>query len=164
MKQLITVIIDQMEQIHFGKGWIGVNFNDKVQGLPENIFFAQVNGMHSIAEIISHLITWRLETILKIKTGEGSITDDDASNWKPNQELKKMGMDEILLKYAESLSELLCLLKQKNDAFHDQMYYDTDFKSNYPYAFLIQGMLHHDIYHLGQIALLIKYLEANSNN
>ncbi len=164
MKGLITAIIDQMEQIHQGKGWIGVNFQNKVQGLSDIDFFAQVNGMHSIAEILSHLTTWRVETILKIKTGEGSITDDDPSNWKGNEDLRKVGKDEILRKHVKSLSELIGLLKQKNDDFLDEIYYDTDFKSNYPYDFLIQGMLQHDIYHLGQIALLIKCLKSNPNN
>ncbi len=164
MKGLITAIIDQMEQVHQGKGWIGVNFKNKVQGLSDNDFFAQVKGMHSIAEIISHLTTWRFETILKIKTGEGSITDDDPSNWKSHEDLRKVGKDEILRKHTESLSALLGLLKQKNDDFLKEIYYDTDFKSNYPYDFLIQGMLQHDIYHLGQIGLLIKCLKSNSNN
>lgn len=164
MKQLITEIIDQMEQIHEGKGWIGVNFNNKINGLSENNFFTKVKGMHSIAEIISHLTTWRFETILKIRTGEGSITDSDPSNWQNNEELRKVGKDDILLKHTESLLELVALLKQKNDTFLDKTYYDTDFKNYYPYTFLMRGMLHHDIYHLGQIGLLIKCMESNSNH
>lgn len=164
MQTLINSIIDQMVQIHHGKGWIGVSFEKKIQGISDIDFFAQAEGMHSIAEIISHLTTWRFEAILKIRTGEGSITDDDPSNWMSNEELRKVGKDEILRKHTESLSELLTLLKQKNDGFLDKPYYDTDFKSNYPYNFLIQGMLQHDVYHLGQIGLLIKCLRSNPNN
>jgi hypothetical protein len=162
MNELVTAIIDQMEQIHEGNGWIGVNFKKKVCGLSETEFFHRLNGMHSIAEIVAHLSTWRLESILKIKTGKGSITDDDPSNWKSNRILKQIGKEEILLKHHESLLKLLNLLRQKNDDFLSEMYYDTDFKSNYPYSFLVQGMLHHDIYHLGQIGLLIKCQESNS--
>ncbi len=163
MNELVTVIIDQMEQIHQGNGWIGANFKKKVNGLSNTEFFHQVKGMHSIAEIVSHLTTWRLETILKINTGKGSITDDDPSNWKSNEDLRKVGKDEILGKHAESLSDLLGLLKQKNDDFLNEKYYDTDFQGNYPYSFLVQGMLHHDIYHLGQIGLLIKCQASNSD-
>ena len=126
-------------------------------------FFDQVKGMNSIAELISHLTTWRYETILKIKTGKGSITDNDPSNWKTIQLLKKQGKEEILLKHNESLLELIKLLKKENDIFLGKLYYDTDFENNYPYSFLIQGMLHHDIYHLGQIRLSIKCLRLNSN-
>mgnify|MGYP001820822795 FL=1 len=164
MQTLIKAITDQMAQIHHGKGWIGVSFEKKIQELSDIDFFVQAESMHSIAEIISHLTTWRLEAILKIRTGEGSITDDDPGNWKSNEELRKVGKDEILRKHTESLYELLTLLKQKNDDFLDELYYDTDFKSNYPYNFLIQGMLQHDVYHLGQIGLLIKCLRSNPNN
>ena len=163
MNELVTAIIDQMEQIHQGNGWIGVNFKKKVNNLSDTEFFHQVKGMHSIAEIVSHLTIWRLETILKINTGKGSITDDDPSNWKRNMVLKQLGKEEILLKHHESLLKLLKLLKQKNDGFLNEMYYDTDFQSNYPYSFLVQGMLHHDIYHLGQIGLLTKCLTSDSD-
>jgi len=163
MNELVTAIIDQMEQIHQGNGWIGVNFTKKVNDLSDTEFFLQAKGMHSIAEIVSHLTTWRLETILKVKTGKGSITDDDPSNWKSVTVLKQLGKEEILLKHHESLLKLLNLLKQKNNDFLHEKYYDTDFQAHYPYSFLVQGMLHHDIYHLGQIGLLIKFHISDSD-
>ena len=162
MKQVLTSFINQMEQIHHGNGWIGIHYENKLDGISDVEFFYQVNGLHSIAELISHLTTWRMETILKIKTGNGSITDNDPSNWKKIRILKTLGKEEILLKYNESHFQLIDLLKKENDNFLDKLYYDTDFENNYPYSFLIQGMLHHDIYHLGQIGLLIKYLRSNS--
>ncbi len=41
--------------------------------------------------------------------------------------------------------------------------YDTDFKGNYEYSFVINGMLHHDIYHLRQLGIIINYLKKNNN-
>lgn len=152
-----------MELIHFGKGWIGVNFNNKLETLSDRDFFHKAANIHSIAEIMSHLITWRLETILKIKTGRGSITDSDPSNWKNNDELQKIGKKEILKIHEESLFELLELLKNKNDNFLNDLYFDNDFNGNYTYDFIVHGMLHHDIYHLGQIAMLIKFNQSNSS-
>ena len=32
MNKLIMTYVDQMEQIHHGKGWIGVNINTIIQG------------------------------------------------------------------------------------------------------------------------------------
>jgi len=45
--------------------------------------------------------------------------------------------------------------------FLTEEYYDTDFKGNYQYLFVIEGMIHHDIYHLGQIGIVIKLLKEN---
>ena len=161
MKKNISALIDQLELIHFGKTWIGVNFQKKIENLTTNEFFYKVDGLHSIAEIIAHLTTWRLETILKIKTRSGSITDDDPSNWVNNEALKKLGKEVILNAHYESLSELITLLKKENDEFLENLYFDNDFKGDYPYKFVIQGMLHHDLYHLGQIGMLLKFLKGN---
>ena len=156
MTHLIQSFIDQIEQVHSGNGWIGVNFKKKISELNETQFFFKTKGTHSIAEIVSHLNTWRQEAVLKIITGKGSITDKDPSNWLPNQQLLVLGMNKILHEYDKSLSLLLKELREKDDSFLRDIYYDTDFKDNYPYIFLIQGMLQHDLYHLGQIALLLK--------
>jgi hypothetical protein len=54
------------------------------------------------------------------------------------------------------------LLQSKDDQFLDEHYYDIDFKGTYPYSFAIEGMLHHDIYHLGQMGLVIKLIKENT--
>ena len=164
MNLLINNLIIQMEQIQKGKNWIGTNFETIINPLSETDFFYQPKSMHSVAEIISHLTIWREETILKIETGEGSITDDDPSNWKTNEELKPLGKESILLAYNTSLKKFLQLLKGKSDDFLEDIYYDTDFKDYFSYSFLLNGMLHHDLYHLGQLGLMIKILNSNQNS
>ena len=52
--------------------------------------------------------------------------------------------------------------KSKDDEFLNEQYYDTDFKDNYEYRFVINGMPHHEIYHLGQLGIIIKYLKENN--
>ena len=68
----------------------------------------------------------------------------------------------IKSEYDKTLSELIELLKGKEDEFLDEQYYDTDFKGNFKYRFVINGMLHHDIYHLGQLGIIIKHLKENN--
>jgi len=160
MRILIDDLIAELLQIQRGKNWIGVNFQQKLKSLSEEEFYHQENGMHSIAEIISHLITWRKETIIKINTGKGTITDDHPSNWQSNEGLKSIGKHQLLRKYEESLVQLVEPLRRKNDSFLDETYFDTDFKGYYPYSFVLKGMIHHDLYHLGQIGLIIKLMKA----
>lgn len=156
---VITYIIKQLIDIQNGKIWIGSSYESKLNTVDESkVFERPMVDMHSIAEIISHLTLWRQEAILKIQTGKGSKTDDCEENWLPNEKLKNIGWSSIKSAYDDSLSELIELLKDKNDDFLEQEYYDTDFKGNYTYSFLLNGMLHHDIYHLGQLGIIIKYL------
>ncbi len=162
MKYLIANIIQQLEEVQNGKLWIGSTFNSKLNQIDESlVFLTPTENLHSVAEIISHLTLWRKETILKIQTGKGSKTDDCEENWLSNDKLKTLGWKRIKSAYDNTLSELIHLLKSKNDDFLQEQYYDTDFKGNYEYRFVIIGMLHHDIYHLGQLGIIIKYLKQN---
>jgi len=161
MRIRIDDLIVQLIQIQSGKNWIGINFQQQLKSLTEEEFYHQENSMHSIAEIISHLITWRKETIIKMNTGKGSITEDHPSNWQSNDAIKSIGKYQLLRNYEESLAELVALLKRKNDAFLDETYFDTDFKGYYPYSFVVKGMIHHDLYHLGQIGLIIKLMNVH---
>ena len=99
---------------------------------------------------------------MKIQTGKGSKTDDCEENWLTNDKLEILGWDNIKSAYDKTLSELIDLLKSKDDEFLNEQYYDTDFKDNYEYSFVINGMLHHDIYHLGQLGIIIKYLKESN--
>lgn len=159
MNSTINHIIEQLQGIQDGKNWIGSSYSKKLNSIDESLVFERpLDGMHSIAEIISHLTLWRNETILKIKTGTGSKTDDCEENWLTNSVLKVKGWKQIKSEYDYTLSELITLLQEKEDSFLNESYYDTDFKGHYPYSFVINGMLHHDIYHLGQLGIIIKYL------
>ncbi|WP_299664790.1 DinB family protein [uncultured Polaribacter sp.] len=163
MKNLIEHIIVQYQEVQNGKLWIGSTFASKLNLVNKNtVFIRPISGLHSIAEIISHLTLWRKETILKIETGEGSKTDDCEENWLPLRKLKSLGWEHIIEEYQTSLVTLIELLKSKDNDFLNEIYYDTDFKKDYPYQFVIHGMLHHDLYHLGQIGIIIKYLKKNN--
>ena len=163
MKTLIKSIIQQYQDVQNGKLWIGSTFKSKLNQVDEACVFTRpIKGLHSIAEIISHLTLWRKETILKIRTGKGSKTDDCEENWLTNDKLENVGWKNIKSEYDNTLLELIELLTNKEDEFLDEHYYDTDFKGYYKYDFVIRGMLHHDIYHLGQLGIIIKYLKEKN--
>ena len=165
MNTLITHLVQQLQDIQEGKLWMGDSYLRKLNKIDDSLVFERpLPDLHSIAEIYSHVTLWRKEAILKIKTGTGSKTDDCEENWLPLDKLKAKGWATIKDEYDSSLKELIQLLQQKEDSFLDELYYDTDFKGNYPYSFLINGMLHHDIYHLGQLGIIIKYLKITGNN
>ena len=159
MNSKVNHIIEQFAGIQNGKPWIGSTYESKLKEIDEDSAFERPReDLHSVAEILSHLTFWREEAILKIKTGSGSKTDDCKENWLPVETLKAKGWARIRSEHEKSLSELLELLSDKNDDFLDQDYYDTDFKGRFNYSFLINGMLHHDLYHLGQLGIIIRQL------
>ncbi len=163
MNVVLQHIIQQLQTIQDGKVWVGANYTSKLSNIDEqNAFIRPLPDLHSVAEIISHLTIWQKETILKIQTGKGSLTDNAVENWYTNDYLKKKKWAKIYKEYQSSLSTLIELLNTKDDPFLMECYYDPDFKGNYPYSFIVNGMLHHSIYHLGQLGIIVKYLEINS--
>ena len=160
MNNHVQNIIRQLKEVQNGKIWIGSNYEKKLEGIDESKAFTRpLPKLHSAAEIISHLTFWRKETILKINTGMGSKTDACEENWLPNETLRKKGWIVLKSEYDKSLTALIQLLDKKVDSFLSQNYYDTDFKGYYPYEFLLTGMIQHDVYHLGQLGLILKLLD-----
>ena len=159
MKILINALVKQLNEIQDGKIWIGENFNGKLDSITENEAFTRpLTSLHCVAEILSHLTLWKKEAILKIKTGEGSSTDDCEENWVGVEELKERGWANIKSENQLITAEFIGLLKTKEDSFLEQLYFDTDYKDYFNYLFLIEGILQHDIYHLGQLGIIIKLL------
>ncbi|MBX2871449.1 MAG: DinB family protein [Saprospiraceae bacterium] len=160
MQLLIKHIIEQLLNNQKGKAWIGSTYDSKLNVVnDENAFIRPLPDLHSVAEIISHLTSWQKETVLKIQTGIGHLTDDSEENWYSNEKLKEKKWATIWKEYQASLAEIIALLRSKEDSFLEEPYYDTDFKGNYPYSFVINGMLHHNLYHLGQLGIIVKYLK-----
>jgi len=160
MKRCIEQLIYQLKEVQKGNPWIGSSYKKKLEVLSDEDFFRRpLKDVHSVAELISHLTIWRKETALKIKTGRGSITDSDPSNWREIGLLRGIGRQRILKDYDDSLQEIIELLSDKQDEFLEKKYYDNDFRGDYTYSWLLNGMLHHDLYHLGQIGYIVKFLQ-----
>ncbi|MDC7996542.1 DinB family protein [Gilvibacter sediminis] len=159
--RLIQHFIAQMQAIQSGKPWIGNSYAKVLDGLGEDQMFIRPAKLKSVAAILSHLTLWREEAILKIQTGTGSKTDACPENWLPDNDLDAQGWQAIKLRYDRSHAQLIALLNDKDDSFLQQEYYDTDFKGNYTYQWMLDGILQHDIYHLGQLAVIVKHLKMD---
>ena len=161
----IQLLIRQYEDVYSGKVWMGNNMKKKLDSLEqEEAFRRPLPSLHSVAELIAHLTAWKQDALLKIREGKGKLMDFDEANWPDNESLKKVGWSELLQKYEASHIELINELCQKDDAFLMETYEDQDFKATFNYSFAIEGILHHDIYHLGQIGIVIKLLKENASS
>ena len=165
MRQQLDHITRQLRDVQSGKLWMGKNYASRLKRITEQEAFVQpVGHMHSVAELLSHLTAWRKDALVKIQTGAGRLTDDQKENWMPVDALKTKGWSNVLADYEKSLDDLLAILNTKDDSFLDDIYYDTDYRAEFPYRFLLEGILHHDLYHLGQLGITIKYLHELPSN
>ena len=143
---------------------MGDTFDKKINSITEEeAFIRPLPNLHSPAELIAHLTAWRNDAVLKINTGKGKLIGDSDQNWPGNDELKKIGWSNLIANYQDSLAVLVDLLRDNDDSFLDQPYEDQDFKGKYHYSFVINGLLHHDLYHLGQLGIVIKLIKEKQH-
>lgn len=159
-RKVVNHIIRQLLQLQKGKLWMGDNFETKINSITAQEAFTRPSPtMHSVAELIAHLTAWNNDAILKIRNRKGELRDNDEQNWPDNDNLKKAGWSTIIRDYQDSMSQVVHLLKDKNDSFLKEKYYDQDFKGEFDYSFAIDGIVHHNIYHWGQIGIVIKLVK-----
>lgn len=150
----INNLVRQIDEIMHELPWLYESFDKKFRKISEEDFFARpAPGVHSVAENMSHLIEWRKELLIRLETGQKTGSYEEW-NWINNDTLKTKGMAAMLTEFERTFSDLQQLLSGKNDEFLNHPYYDKD------YGYLLEGWLHHDVYHLGQIGLILAQLKG----
>jgi uncharacterized damage-inducible protein DinB len=158
METRINNYIRQLQQLYEGGSWNGESYREKLRAVNEETAFTQPKpGNHSVAEILWHVIFWR--TIILRRLGseiEFSEKTKEEQNFLSPKSLMKKGWSNLVDEFNQSQKELINLLKTRNDDFLDNKYQSDNFD------FLIEGIIHHDVYHLGQIGLVISILKNKS--
>lgn len=149
-------MIEQLKNILDGDLWIDENYKKKIDGLSSERAFAKpLQELFSVAELISHILAWRTQQMKKLSGASAEVIAQFPDYWKSNDELKKVTWKKLKNEFYQSQYELIKLLKKKDDAFLELEYSN----SGYTFQHMIEGLIHHDIYHLGQIGITIKLLD-----
>ncbi len=142
-----------------GDSWLDEYFIKKLQHVTEDsAFIRPIPELHSVAELIGHLLIWRSEGIKKLQGKAPTITSNSPENWRTNEELKKIGWQKLKSDFHDSQHALIELLQDKSDSFLE----DNDYVPGYSYKYVLDGLIQHDIYHLGQIGLTTKLLAIHA--
>jgi uncharacterized damage-inducible protein DinB len=151
---LIENIIRQLHQIQEGSLWFDQCFKDKMDNLSDSEALTRpIPQVHSVAEHVSHILEWRKECLLRFK-GQRTDLMNSPDDWKDNIELNKIGWTSLKNLFYESTATLITALQNEDDTYLETKFLDTDYNFHY----LIEGIIQHDLYHLGQIGITIKLL------
>ncbi|PCE66713.1 DinB family protein [Sediminicola luteus] len=157
MKHNLMQFIHQMDEIRLGKPWLGFSFKILLSRCPETKAFTSAgNNLFSPAQLLAHLTFWNRQIYTRVKTGIGPASDSHTDNWPENSKLKTQGWKEVIHEFDQAWVNLKTLLETKDDTFLDTTYSDPDFKKEFSYRFLLEGMIQHETYHMGQLAWALK--------
>ena len=149
--------IRQLGQLYEGGSWNDECFMDKLKTVDDKRALLQpIPGKHCIAELVWHCTYWRtvLSRFLQGDNGFRERTIED-QNFLSRESLQQKGWTSVLSDFKESQTCLIALLSTKHDDFLEE-----EFREGKTFDYIIEGVIHHDLYHLGQIGLVISMLNS----
>jgi uncharacterized damage-inducible protein DinB len=146
-------ILDQMDRAYSGDAWHGPPLMQVLAGVSADDASAHpIPGAHSIWEIVQHLTSWKAISQRRL-FGE-PIRVPTELDWPPVRETSDAAWQRAL----EKLSENHAGLRNVTARFSEDQLQGKAAGPDYTCYQVLHGMIQHDLYHAGQIAILKKAL------
>lgn len=140
-------IIERLELIYNGGPWYGKSILEGIQFIKDS----DNEGDIRIRQLLQHMIAWRNYGIEQVSgNSEYKIELNGEVDW-PVENVKSF--KELQSELASSQEALISLVRGKaGDGWLAEKVVDKNFDFN----FLLEGIIQHDIYHLGQLIMMCK--------
>lgn len=135
----------------FNKGaWHGPTVREVLAQVTPSQMHQRAGKSHSIIELVLHMISWRTFATKRLQ-GDGEFQVTEEANFPAPG---KINWPEAIQKLESSQQELEVAAKNFPEARLGEVVPSITHK--YTYYTLLHGIIEHDIYHIGQIQLILK--------
>ncbi len=146
-------ILDQMDRAFTGDAWHGPPLMQLLNGVSaEDASKHPVRGAHSIWEIVHHISAWN--SVVNRRLGGEDVTITHEHDWPPVWEVNEVAWKHAL----DALSESRARLRKSVAALKDSELDHPPAGTKESRYVTLHGIVQHDLYHAGQIAILKKTL------
>lgn len=151
MSNVNTDIAGQLRLAYEGEAWHGPALRQLLDGIPaEQAATKSVKNLHSIWEIVLHITAWQ-DVVRKRLSGEAvELTNEE--DWPAVNNTSEAAWKHTIMMLEQSLNDLIQVVSQFDEARLDYIVAGP----KYSYRFMMYGVLQHNLYHTGQVALLKK--------
>ena len=147
----IERILDQLRRAFKGEAWHGPALLEILDGVDAGQAFAKpLPHAHSIWEIVLHISAW--EDAVRSRLGGEVVEPTGEQNWPPVRDTGDASWQRAL----GTLRSGHAALERAVAALSDARLPETVPGQDYSVYFMLHGVVQHDLYHGGQIALLKK--------
>jgi uncharacterized damage-inducible protein DinB len=148
----IERISDQIKRAFEGGAWHGPAVKEALKGVTAaQAAQKPVPKAHSIWELVLHIAAWE-NAVKKWMSGDPSFEVSDEENWRKLKDKSEAAWKKTLKNLEKGHMELRETVSQLSDADLDRV-----LKEPKPTVYdLLHGVIQHDLYHAGQIAVLKK--------
>jgi uncharacterized damage-inducible protein DinB len=153
----LTRIADQLDRAFDGDAWHG----DPLLKILDDITAAQaashpVPNAHSIWEIVHHLLAWKTAIPVRLRGEVKELQGTD--DWPPVTDPSDAAWAKCLSDLRSAHNKLVAAVR----TFPESKLNNLAPARDHSYYVLLHGMVQHDLYHAGQIAILKKALSARA--
>jgi len=146
-------ILDQMDRAFSGDAWHGPPLMRLLDGLSaEEASKHVVPGAHSVWELVHHIGAWNSIVQHRLQGEKVEVTPE--RDWPPVWEVSEPAWQRAL----ESLAESRARLRRVAAALRDDQLDEKVGATSVSLYQILHGLVQHDLYHAGQIAVLKKAL------
>jgi uncharacterized damage-inducible protein DinB len=146
-------ILDQMDRAFSGDAWHGPPLMALLEGVSaENASVHSIRGAHSIWELVNHIAAWH--RIVHQRLNGELVELTSAMDWPPVWDASEVAWQRAL----GSLAEGRARLRRVVEGLQDDLLQDKPAGNKDSRYITLHGVVQHDLYHAGQIAVLKKAL------
>jgi len=149
-----SLLADQIRRAFDGEAWHGDSISEILHGVDATTASARpIANAHSIWELVLHITTWDDVTIQR--AGGKALMPSDDQNFPPVKDTSQVAWEKAVENMKSMHRKLVETVAKFPDArLHDQVPGKTG--DHYDFYYLFSGIVQHELYHAGQIALLKK--------
>jgi uncharacterized damage-inducible protein DinB len=146
MRSEIQRIINTLKHTFEKDAWHGPSVKEVLSDVNEDKIHNRIGNGNSIIELVSHMTAWRNFVIEKLQ-GNASFEISDEQNFPKGKD-----WNAALTELNKSQADLISALEKTPDEKLQEIVPGRKFK----FYVMLHGIIHHDLYHTGQIVLLKK--------
>jgi|SRR5690606_4729385 len=136
-----------IQRVYDGKAWHGPSVKEVLEDIDANTCKKKIGDSHSIVQLVQHMVAWRTFVIRRL-LGNSTFELTDEQNFPPETDWAT-----ALQQLEESQVSLLNAI----ETISSEKLWEEVANRKYDFFILLHGIIHHDIYHIGQIQLIKKY-------
>jgi uncharacterized damage-inducible protein DinB len=143
---------DQLRRCHEGGAWHGPSLGELLADVSAARASSRpVPGAHTIAELVRHVSAWQ-DVVVRRLAGEVVIDLPAAQDWPPADD----GGEAAWRRTRDELDASYRRLRQAVAGLAEERLAETVPGKGYSVYVMLHGVIQHNLYHAGQIALLKK--------
>jgi uncharacterized damage-inducible protein DinB len=147
-------IADQLRRAFEGEAWHGDSVLEILKGVSaERASARPIRNGHTIWELVLHIAAWD-GAVLRRMTGV-AVTLSDAENFPAVADTSDAAWAKALADVRRAHKELIAAVSALPDARLYEMVLGKE-GAHYTFYYMLHGVVQHELYHAGQIALLKK--------